>query len=157
MYQTDELYNRYKNYIPRTKDFTLIILKGHLLIEEQLCEFIEKLCNKPEILKDARLTFYQKMCISKAIGGWSNKDFIWKFIEKLNNLRNRLSHSLEVPNLNDQIDHLLSIYWQSEFIKPENDQKRATVLRQTIGLTCAMLKGYTVQYIEHITNKRLTM
>ncbi len=58
---------RYMRILPPTTDLTLLVLKGHLLIEEQLNLFLETELKHYSILKDARLTFLQKLKIVQSM------------------------------------------------------------------------------------------
>jgi|SRR5579864_4078040 len=73
----------------------LVILKGHLVIEERLTAVIEKFVFHPEHLDKARLTFAQKVTIARSLSLDEDKNSMWNLIEKLNVLRNKLSHSLD--------------------------------------------------------------
>jgi hypothetical protein len=73
----------------------LIILKGHLVVEERLTAVIEKFVFHPKHLDKARLTFTQKLAIARSLSLDENKNSMWNFCEKLNALRNTLSHSLD--------------------------------------------------------------
>ena len=137
-----DLYGRYKRLIPRTTDLGLLILKGHLLVEEQLDAFVEANCERPSDLKDARLTFHQKMRLCQALGGWPKDDPLWRFVVQLNSVRNKLAHNLDFPALVAEVDRLLLTFHQEEVPDPITDRRRATILRQTIGLSCAYLKGF---------------
>jgi hypothetical protein len=73
----------------------LVILKGHLVIEERLTAVIEKFVFHPEHLDKARLTFAQKLAIARSLSLDEDTNSMWNLIEKLNTLRNKLSHSLD--------------------------------------------------------------
>ena len=52
-------------YLPQTDDMTLLILKGHLLIEEQLISILKDSVCYFDALDEARLTFYQRLKLLK--------------------------------------------------------------------------------------------
>jgi len=78
-------------------DLGMVLLKGHLLIEEQLQSFIDSIVANPKHLIEARLTFYQRLAIAKALHtdhdrfgyGW-----VWEAVQSLNVLRNQLVHKV---------------------------------------------------------------
>ncbi len=76
-------------------DAALIILKGHLVIEERITAVIEKFVFRPEHLDKARLTFAQKVNVARSMSLDERGNSVWEMIEKLNALRNKLSHSLD--------------------------------------------------------------
>jgi len=88
-------------------DGTLLVLKGHLLIEEILYNEVSARLAHPEFLDKANLRFYQLLHLARAIfelptaDEKRNKriDIMWDGIEALNTLRNRLSHRLEPTDI----------------------------------------------------------
>src|SRR6185369_12433904 len=124
----EDSYERFQRLMPRTQDLTLIILKGHLLLEEQLQQFLDDLSRKPDALKDARLTFFQRWRLTQAITGYSRTNNIGRFIEGASKLRNRLAHILEVADLDDAVDRLLMAFHQSDTCPTFSKGQRATEL-----------------------------
>jgi len=108
--------------MPRSKDLTLIVLKGHLLVEEQLQEIIEDALSGTSMLKDARLTFYQKLKLAQCIigkkfsekGNFENREYDFgKAAKKLGELRNKLAHHIEVPKMDLLIDNFCGYFENS--------------------------------------------
>ena len=75
-------------------DDALIVLKGHLVIEERITAAIEKFVWHPEYVERARLTFAHKMQLARAISMDQSESTMWELIDKLNAVRNKLAHSL---------------------------------------------------------------
>ena len=86
---------RFDRLIPLTSDVLTVILKGHLLIEEQLQSIIEAAVHSPELIREARLTFYQRLMLARSIMGHFNQSVAWDAMESLNAIRNRLVHQAE--------------------------------------------------------------
>jgi len=147
----DGFYNRYKKFMPRSKDVTLIILKGHLLIEENVSYFLDQCFMTPEIVRDARLTFYQKIKILQAIIGDSNSD-IWKSVLILNSLRNNLAHNLEIPKLNQNINELLMTIF-GDYNLSISEKQMAMSLKRGIAYLCGIVIGMCEGYL---TCRRVT-
>jgi len=141
---TAKLQQRYKELLPRTRDLSLLVLKGHLCIEEQIDALLEASCDHPRDLQDARLTFHQKMCITRALGAWPKHGPFWPFVKGLTRLRNKLAHRLEQPSLKQDVDAVLKTFWGEEYKEPTSDQNRATVLRNTIGFMGGFLAGSAI-------------
>lgn len=76
-------------------DDALIIMKGHLVLEERITAVIEKFVFHPEYLDKARLSFAQKVNVARTLSLDESGNSLWMLIDKLNSLRNRLSHSLD--------------------------------------------------------------
>ncbi len=98
-------------HLPQGDDLTLIVLKGHLLIEERLLDLVRaKLEADDPALKEARLRFSQLLPLARAASGRDQYPWFWEALEKLNALRNDLAHHLEpkqVERLSTAlIDHL---------------------------------------------------
>ena len=76
-------------------DLTLIVLKGHLLLEQKVREFINERMLNPEALKAARLTSHQAICLAEALT-LPNDDpkVLWSILRNVNTLRNDLAHNL---------------------------------------------------------------
>lgn len=84
---------RYDKHMPKTGDLTLIVLKGHLLVEEQLVDLAKRTFPNPQFLPE--LTFYKLAHIVRATIPQRSDDSFWNVILMLNKLRNTLAHKLE--------------------------------------------------------------
>lgn len=105
---------RYDDHMPDTDDLTLVVLKGHLLVEEVMIELASLVLPHSDCLDSARLTFYQRACVVKAAIPSRATD-CWELIFKLNSLRNDLAHNLEPPKLHG---HLLELFQLDEQAQP---------------------------------------
>lgn len=104
----DESYQRYSKHFPRTDDLTLIIIKGHLLIEVEINTLLMLLVKNIKHLEKAKLTFYQKNCLLESLLLKGNiKGTIFKKIEMINNIRNQIAHNLEPKALDEKVRDLL--------------------------------------------------
>jgi hypothetical protein len=84
-------------------DGTLLVLKGHLLLEETLYQAVWAKCPNPQYLNRAQLRFPQLLNLARAL--YPNppddekrrlpRSVLWDAMEALNTLRNELSHKLE--------------------------------------------------------------
>ena|SRR5579863_1649585 len=102
---------RVMKHLPEKGDLSLIILKGHLLIEELLFALVSSAAKDPEAIKSAKLSYYQLASVAKALY-YENRlekrlekrqSAIWGAIFELNNLRNTLAHNLEPQDLNKKL------------------------------------------------------
>lgn len=140
MSQEDQ-YERVRRLLPPLVNLELLVLKGHLLVEEQLELFLEVASLHPKALKDARLSFIQKVHLVQALGGFANGRE-WRFVVHLNTLRNRLVHQLEPGDVAVLVDGALRTYWEEGFSTPTSVRQRASRLRQTFVFVVAMLIGF---------------
>jgi hypothetical protein len=89
-------------------DLQMILLKAHLLIEEQLQSFIHGAVRDASLLKrKGRFSYAQRLILAEALHsdpkcfgyGW-----VWEAARSLNALRNQMAHDLEPKDF--QIDWL---------------------------------------------------
>jgi hypothetical protein len=100
-------FDHFKQHLPIGGDFTMMILKGHLLIEEQMNLLLEARIPKVSALKNANFTTHQKILLSEAVIEETYSDgqdaWLWPAILKLNTLRNDIAHNLSKPGILDRI------------------------------------------------------
>ena len=103
--------HKFIEHFPFEEDFTLQILKGHLLVEEALREIVRLQLPHPEALNGSsgtRFDCHQIICLAEALTPESQKTpWLWKAIKKLNSLRNKLAHQLDNAGLEDKIKDLI--------------------------------------------------
>jgi hypothetical protein len=97
---------RAEEMLREIKDPVLLILKGHLLIEEALHECLCAVSHDPKFLEKANLRFTQKLYLVRALHEATPdreniKIMMYDFAEALNMLRNRYAHNLEPKNITD--------------------------------------------------------
>jgi len=141
--------DRFFEHLPDTDDLSLMVLKGHLLIEEQLNELISIKCISPECLEKARLTFNQKIHILKALYGkeiMTDSDYqLWVALESLNSIRNKLSHNLEPDNLDKKVETFIRTFMNDTKYKYTNEKKATNTLKHIL----CFLSGYISSTILH--------
>lgn len=94
--------DRFSRLIPFEADELTVILKGHLLIEEQLRAITRSLVANPQHFDNARLTFSNSLHLARAIAGHFSESVCWSAAERLNAVRNRLAHQAE-PVTNEEL------------------------------------------------------
>jgi hypothetical protein len=87
-------------HLDKTDDQVLLILYGHLLVEERLRDIVSQVSREPQELQAARLTFNQVMFLCRAIIGRQDEP-AWEFIRRLNEARNRIVHRLDPGDLDE--------------------------------------------------------
>lgn len=135
---------RFYEHMPGVDDIIISILKGHLLIEEQLFELIIVKAEKTQALKDSRLSFHQILCIAESLLWYKDSEWIWSSCRKLNSIRNSLSHELEPSNLHKNIKEFLSIVEKHypPHGKKQVKENQSTRLLTSIGMVYAYLSAY---------------
>jgi hypothetical protein len=141
--ESDQYFQKLKAHLPLVKDPTVIILRGHLLMEELLDEVIAASLRHPSAVRDARLTFFQKLCICQAIIGQVGGGHIWRAVKELNKLRNAVSHRLPDSALAAKLDPSLKAFFEDDFDQiPTDLYSKSKALRKGIVFHCAVLHGY---------------
>ncbi len=136
-------FNKLKAHLPIAKDPTAVIVRGHLLVEELLEEFISIHLREPTAIKDARLTFHQKFRLVQGLIGSKSDNPMWKSVEQLNKLRNQISHNLPNKEQISKINNALKVFFKDEFDEiPDDIYSKSKALRIWINCLCAELHGY---------------
>lgn len=104
--EQDEKWERYQALLPDTDDLILVVLKGHLIIEEMLNDLINRLCPNPQHIESAKLNFVQLTYVAQSMLLLPVMDGAWAAIKVLNTLRNKLSHHLEPKDMEKYIVEL---------------------------------------------------
>ena len=140
------------------------VLRGHLLVEQAVDEYLEGLCLHPEYLRAARLSFAEKVLIVRSLSTQS-EFFLWDFVNGLNGLRNEMAHSLEGVKLHSKLGLVRSLVWDAlkrlgdkkaiDWIKAENS---ADELLVAVGaMMCASIfGGWTDGEIKKLPRRRRT-
>lgn len=86
---------RFKKHAPKGRDLTLILLKCHLLVEEEMNELLELMLPHPEFLYRSRFGFLQRLRVLQAVSSDPRFHTLAEAMELLNEMRNALAHQLE--------------------------------------------------------------
>jgi hypothetical protein len=96
-------FRRFIDLLPHTKDVDLIILKAHLLIEEQVNAIAAaRLVNPGVLMGEHRFESVYRIKLAQSFFPAEKHLWVWKALEQLNTLRNRVAHSIE-PKGKDNI------------------------------------------------------
>lgn len=122
--RTSDDIKRFITHLPlETTDRLTVVLKGHLLVEELLREYIWSQFESPGELDKARLSFHHCLCMAKALSAGNTDDKLWESVERLNGLRNQLAHNLEPKALEakirDFVEKLSTFNASEEYVRPD--------------------------------------
>lgn len=116
---------------------SLLLLRGHLLIEVLLRRFLESRAKNSSALNDARLTFNQVLCLVRSRFKKGDAAKLWPHLAELNRIRNTLAHRLDPSDFNNQWRSFVGNF-QKEFPRyAELDEIDA--LRQVLLATARLL------------------
>ncbi len=134
-----EFQRRFLEKLPKTDDLTLLVLKGHLLIEELVNSTIDALLPNPGALAGARLDCFQRIRLLMAL---IPDDFglygALEAFEKLNTIRNKYSHVLEPPQIEDRIMAFIEV---AESKMQPDTNAMATTLSQRLSAAICFYSG----------------
>lgn len=96
---------KYVEFIkPKQGDPTYTLLKAHLLFEEMLRAYLDKMLPSPEALKGSRLTFAQVLAVARALSPQSSQaNWCWKAVADFNKIRNLLAHEGAQAELHEKL------------------------------------------------------
>ena len=101
---------RFVEQMEAIDELTVVILKGHLLIEETLEKIITRFVHDGNYLLDAGLRFRQLVAIARSLDAYTPDVRIWEVILAANKLRNQLAHSLNPDQRRKKLDQFKAIY-----------------------------------------------
>jgi hypothetical protein len=147
-----EQYTELFRAIPPATDRELLILKGHLVVEQFLLRYIEQHVANPAAITRSRLNFNALATLAEALCPVCATDGVklWEQIHLLNRLRNELAHQLEPITLQTKVAALIRGYEKG--LAPYTPREYASgddfvKLRFVIGYICMFLAGYTTTAI----------
>lgn len=92
--RNDTIVHELSKQIPKSDDVTLVVIKGHLVVENCLYKIFSTHIKNHKYLDDAKLSFIQLLNLVKAISSVPFHQETFEQIKKLNTLRNHLAHNL---------------------------------------------------------------
>ncbi|MEJ1495078.1 MAG: hypothetical protein RPU13_01125 [Candidatus Sedimenticola sp. (ex Thyasira tokunagai)] len=96
------------------KDESLIVLKGHLLVEDLMREYCFSKVNNGRYLEYSKMSFNQIAYLVRALQEKDAPSWIWGAIKKLNWLRNAFAHNLSPENYEKKRNEFIAV------VKSEN-------------------------------------
>lgn len=108
-------------HLPRREDAELTILKGHLLVESRIIEYISKKLPNQRGFKNDKFRFAQLLMIARSLCGDNKYANVWQSIDNLNNLRNKLAHELGENEYRDALNKFVEFHF-TRFFKGQGDE-----------------------------------
>lgn len=106
----------------------LILLKGHLLVEELLRGYINRKLPNPTAFKHDQFLFSKILMLCRALTPLKVKPWAFDAAKKLNEARNEVAHELDSPEMQRKIDSFISLVElhakDSVFPPKERDEAR---------------------------------
>lgn len=122
----------------------MMVLKGHLFIEEIMTRAIEKFVWHSEYVDEVRLSFSQKLSLCRAMSVDDENNTMWDLIAGLNRLRNAFSHSLEGTKRKEATDNLRNLYLVELGLRelPEQEKPEDMMLTGILSMVIGYLETF---------------
>jgi hypothetical protein len=111
----DEFKEQGKEFFNAIKDFDalmFVVLKGHLLIEEEINKILEAKLFHPKYIKETKFDVFQKILLCRALCPKANESIHWRLIISLNQLRNKVAHKLSSSERKRDLDEIKKIMYE---------------------------------------------
>ena len=98
---------RFVRKLPHKDNPDLVILKGHLLLEEALKDYLRAVLPNPEALDMKKFGYWEVCNFSAALykGPFS---WLWNPLRELNAIRNQLAHHLDPKDFDARIERFIT-------------------------------------------------
>lgn len=103
-------FRKFLKLLPRSEDKELVILKAHLLFEEQIRLIVSERVKNPKAISDAKLSFNGICAVAKSFFHKDHDPKLWESINKINSIRNHIAHNLEPKELEKKLEDLAISY-----------------------------------------------
>jgi uncharacterized protein YutE (UPF0331/DUF86 family) len=98
-----------------TEDTTLVILKGHLIIEAELIDICGRLLKNPDALEAGRVPFGVRLNLVRAlVEDDAMPESFWQAMKDLNKIRNGLAHKLEPKGFDEELRQFFRRFMKSK-------------------------------------------
>ncbi|OGA56417.1 MAG: hypothetical protein A3F74_26345 [Betaproteobacteria bacterium RIFCSPLOWO2_12_FULL_62_58] len=100
-------------HLPHHQEPTaLILLKGHLLVEELLRGYIDRKLPNPTAFKHDQFLFAKILMLCRALTPPNVKSWAFDAAKKLNDVRNEIAHELDSPKVKSKLENFISLVEQ---------------------------------------------
>ena len=134
--------------IEKMDALALTVSKGHLAIEQCMDDLISAALPHPEsVLTENRFSFSRKGHICQALSLGQHDDEIWKVFWTVNQLRNKIAHTLSIEEIRDRMDRLKRTYF--DILTPKQIEGLKDQPDEYIALSaCSICAGFIANVTE---------
>lgn len=101
-------FRRFISRLPHRKDVDLVILKAHLLMEEQVNAILrERLLNPDMLLREERFESLYRIRLAQSFFEPDYETWIWETLVKLNSLRKQVAHNIDPKGREDRMKDIV--------------------------------------------------
>jgi hypothetical protein len=148
--RSDQLFENLERHLLHQSEPELLLLKGHLILEQCLNHLLESYLNDASSLEKLNLTFARKLDLLVALGhrSFSIGSGGAEHIRELNRIRNRLAHTLDFAPHEKELKR-----WACAVLEytPKSINRRSTYLntvRRAFLVLSAFLTGVAETRLE---------
>jgi hypothetical protein len=109
---------RFLSVLPSGGALDLVILKAHLLLEEQINVLIDERLNNADALRSADLDSFQRICLAESFFSPDFQPWLWRGLKQLNKLRNEIAHQIAPEGLQARVDNIIKFVPGAPEFKP---------------------------------------
>ena len=149
-----QIEEKFREHLQYVDDTVMIVLKGHLLIEEALESILTTVVFHPEFLEAASLRFAQKVNVARSLSLDEHQNELWGLVISLNALRNELAHSLKEGKRKKKLAALREIYYRLVADSPEDLRDPDLPDQLVIYWSVAMILGFLDAFKGEVTRFR---
>jgi hypothetical protein len=141
--EEEDFEERFRRHLPRSRDLALIVLKGHLLMEEAVERLLASLLVNPAALEKIDISVFVRLRLVRALLPAREIYDVLDAAEKLNTLRNKLAHHLEHPHVERLANEFVRSF-EDESVPVSEFEKEpmARRLKRCLGFLGGRLTGY---------------
>jgi uncharacterized Rmd1/YagE family protein len=139
---------RFTEQMSQVDALALVVLKGHLLLEEQLERILGTFVFHPEHLEAARLSFAQKVSLARSISLDEHENSMWELILAVNAMRNELAHALHSEKREKRFERLKALYMAENDVSAEEANALETHIVASFAVALAI--GFLGSFEEEI-------
>lgn len=105
--EQDEVSAQMDELVQRRDDLLDLVLRGHLMVEQMLARSILPWFPQTASLNEAKLGFFQKLCLVRALNVRHPQEPMWRALTALNALRNDFAHRLTSKERDQKVRQFL--------------------------------------------------
>ena len=142
-----EARERFAEHLPPKGDLELLVLKGHLLVEEALYKLVAREIRYPQALEEANFKFFQILHIAKGLCYAEDMKWLWDALARLNRLRNQMAHDLNPDQFRRRLNEFLEPHSEASQVSDPTDLDAR--LREMLETVHLLLHSYSNRMFDH--------
>jgi hypothetical protein len=99
-----------KARMAKLDELRIMVIKGHTVVEEAMDRFLDTALSHPQYFMEERPTFHFKGKIAQSLAMKEDKDSLWAVFWALNQLRNKIAHQIDSPEITEKMQYLRKTY-----------------------------------------------